>query len=76
MINDVAGSALNKITMRHDMKKQWRANIGDVAYAADIVDWRAHGSGTDASLYDYVIFCINTEDMLGNGPAHSTQSAT
>ena len=76
MINDMAGYALTKITMHHDMeKRQWRTNVDDVtyAYAANIVgDWRAHGSGTDTSLYDYVIFCINMlEDASRDVPTYA-----
>ena len=76
MINDVAGSALNKITLHHDMeKRQWRTNVDGMAYiyAANIVDdWRAHGAGTDTSLYDYVIFCINMlEDISKDVPTYA-----
>ena len=63
MVSHLAGAALDKITVHNDIvRRQWSTFLYDAAYAyaAEIMqDWRAYGTETDISLYDWIMFYVH-----------------
>ena len=76
MASHLAGISLNKIIIHDDItNKRWSTSLYDVAYVygAEIIhDWRTYGSGTDTSLYDYIMYYVHMiEETAKDVPVYS-----
>ena len=76
MVSHLAGISLDKIIVHDDItNRRWSTPLYDAAYAygAEIIqDWRKYGSGTDMSLFDYVMCYIRMiEEAALDVPVYS-----
>ena len=75
-VSHLAGISLDKIIAHDDItNRRWSTPLYDAAYAygAEIIrDWRTYGSGTDTSLFDYIMYYIRMiEEAALDVPAYS-----